>query len=191
MSRANNGIFILQTLSIVLLQPKKQTIHKNACELKYLFLQNLFLLEFTNCHQLLLVHSLPSIHQHVMFPPGTDGLVWVFRKEISSKEAGYFIHIIFHFLSLFQFIFVIKLSNLNSMEREKWCFFQEKYELRDEKMLTYHKRWFPICIQLSKASSTKSDHCLIGQDQNPNIKQFFNVVISHIASKLGKNNFVL
>lgn len=106
MSTAKNGI-LLQTLSIVLLQPKKQKMHENACELKYQILQSLLLLKFTNCHQLLPSHSLPSIHKHIMFTPGTDCLVRIFRKEVSSKEAGNFIHVIFYFLSLFQFIFMI------------------------------------------------------------------------------------
>lgn len=59
-------------------------------------------------------------------------------------------------------------------------------------MLTHHYRSLSNPHTVVKSITYKyCDHCLIGQDQKSNIKEFFNVVISHIASKPGKNNFVL
>lgn len=51
-----------------------------AQKLKYQFLQNLLLLRVTDCHQLILIHSLPSICDHTMSTKGTDCLFRVFGK---------------------------------------------------------------------------------------------------------------
>lgn len=54
-------------------------------------------------------------------------------------------------------------------------------------MLICHNRYLSNLHTVVKSITYKyCHHCLIGQDQKPNIRHLFNVVISHTASKLGK-----